>query len=48
MGGVEQKIAHDDIKSAGYITGRSVMPPVAEGMSDEQVAAIAAFLRSLP
>jgi putative heme-binding domain-containing protein len=48
MGGVEQKIAHDEIKSAGYITGRSVMPPVAEGMSDEQVAAIAAFLRTLP
>ena len=48
MGGIEQKIAHDEIKSAGYITGRSVMPPVAEGMSDEQVAAIAAFLRTLP
>jgi putative heme-binding domain-containing protein len=48
MGGIEQKVAHDEVKSAGYVTGRSVMPPVADGMSDEQIAAIAAFLRTLP
>ncbi len=48
MGGVEQRTPHDEIKSAGYIAGRSVMPPVADGMSDEQVAAIAAYLRTLP
>jgi putative heme-binding domain-containing protein len=46
MGGVTQKVSHGEIQSAGYIDGRSVMPPVAAGLQDLQVAEIVAYLRA--
>ncbi len=46
MGGNTQDVPIDDIASAGYIDGRSVMPPLAANLSDEQVADLIAYLRS--
>ena len=47
MGGVPQVIPIREIKVAGYIEGQSVMPAITGGMPPEQVASIAAYLRSL-
>ena len=47
MGGVPQAIPMKSIKSAGYIEGRSMMPDLTAGMTPEQVASIAAYLRSV-
>jgi putative heme-binding domain-containing protein len=47
MGGVPQVIPVADIKSAGYIAGKSVMLPLAGGFSDQQIADIAAYLRTI-
>ncbi len=47
MGGVPQVIPVANIKSAGYIAGKSVMLPLAGGFSDQQIADIAAYLRTI-
>lgn len=47
MGGVEQKIPLKDIKSAGYIEGKSVMPNLAGGMTPGQIAGIVSYLRTV-
>jgi mono/diheme cytochrome c family protein len=47
MGGVPQVIPVANIKSAGYIAGKSVMPPLAGGFSDQQLADLVAYLRTL-
>jgi putative heme-binding domain-containing protein len=47
MGGVPQVIPVADIKSAGYVAGKSVMLPLAGGFSDQQIADIAAYLRTI-
>ena len=47
MGGVPQSIPIKEIKTAGYIDGQSVMPTITGGMTPEQVASIAVYLRSM-
>ena len=47
MGGAPQAIPMKAIKSAGYIEGQSMMPDLTAGMTPEQVASIAAYLRSV-
>ncbi len=47
MGGAPQAIPMKVIKSAGYIEGQSMMPDLTAGMTPEQVASIAAYLRSV-
>ncbi len=45
MGGATQEVPIAAIESAGYIDGRSVMPPLAAGLTDRQVADLIAYLR---
>jgi putative heme-binding domain-containing protein len=45
MGGVPQVIPLGQVKDAGYVEGRSVMPRLAEGMTAEQIAGIVRYLR---
>jgi putative membrane-bound dehydrogenase-like protein len=47
MGGASSSIPIADIKSAGYINGKSVMPNLAAAMPDADVAAIVKFLQSV-
>ncbi len=47
MGGVPQVIPLGKIKAAGYVAGKSVMLPLAEGFTDQQLADIAAYLRTI-
>ena len=47
LGGVENRIPIGEIKSAGYVQNHSMMPDVTAGMSELQVAAIVAFLRTV-
>ncbi len=47
MGGTTQSIPLSEIKTAGYVQGKSVMPPLAAGLSDEQVTEIVRFLRTV-
>jgi cytochrome c553 len=44
MGGV---IPVGKIKTTGYFAGKSVMRPLAEGFTDQQLADIAAYLRTM-
>jgi putative heme-binding domain-containing protein len=48
MGGVPVKVALADLKAAGYIRGRSMMPDVTGAMSDVEVASIVAYLQTVP
>ncbi|MEY5027146.1 MAG: hypothetical protein RLZZ244_2674, partial [Verrucomicrobiota bacterium] len=48
MGGAELLVPPSEIRDAGYIRGKSVMPELAGGLTDEQVAELIAYLRSLP
>ena len=48
MGGASSAIPIADIKSAGYINGKSVMPNLAAAMPDADVAAIVKWLLSVP
>jgi putative heme-binding domain-containing protein len=47
MGGAPQVIPIGKIKTAGYVAGKSVMLPLAEGFTDQQLADIAAYLRTI-
>ena len=47
MGGAETKFPSTEIKSAGYVQGRSMMPDLTVGMTDSQVAEIVAYLRTV-
>jgi putative membrane-bound dehydrogenase-like protein len=47
MGGVPVKVPIAEINAAGYIQGRSMMPDLTGGMTEDQVAAIVAFLRTV-
>ena len=47
MGGAAVKVPIGEVKAAGYIQGRSVMPDLTVGMTEAQVAAIAAYLRTV-
>lgn len=47
MGGAPQVIPIGKIKTAGYFAGKSVMLPLAEGFTDQQLADIAAYLRTI-
>ena len=47
MGGAVVKVPIPEVKTAGYIQGRSMMPDLTAGMSEAQVAAIAAYLRTV-
>jgi putative heme-binding domain-containing protein len=47
MGGANQVVPIKEIKSAGYIEGKSVMPDITGGMTPEQVASITAYLRTV-
>ena len=47
MGGASSAIPIADIKSAGYINGKSVMPNLAAAMPDADVAGIVKFLQSV-
>lgn len=47
MGGVTVKVPLGEVKTAGYLQGRSMMPDLTAGMTEAQVAAIAAYLRTV-
>lgn len=47
MGGGTQSIALTNIKTAGYVAGKSVMPALAAGLTDDQVADIVRFLKTV-
>ncbi|HEV7402780.1 MAG TPA: PVC-type heme-binding CxxCH protein [Chthoniobacteraceae bacterium] len=47
MGGTTQTISLSEVKTAGYVQGKSVMPPLAAGLSDEQVTDVVRFLRTV-
>jgi len=47
MGGAAHSVPIADIKSAGYVAGKSAMLPVAASLSDQQLADIVAYLRGL-
>ena len=47
MGGGTRSIPLGEIKAAGYVEGRSVMPPLAVGLQDAQVADIVRYLKTL-
>ena len=47
MGGAPVRVPIGEVKAAGYIQGRSVMPDLTAGMTEAQVAAITAFLRTV-
>lgn len=47
MGGAPQIFPLKNIKSAGYVEGRSVMPAATGGLSADQVASIIAWLRAV-
>ncbi len=47
MGGGTRSIPTGEIKAAGYVDGRSVMPPLAVGLQDSQVADIVLYLKTL-
>ena len=46
MGGATQSVPISKIKSAGYVANKSVMPPIATGFTDQQLADIVAYLRT--
>ena len=46
MGGATQSVPISKIKSAGYLANKSVMPPIAAGLTDQQLADIVAYLRA--
>ena len=45
MGGASQTFPIKNIKNAGYVEGRSVMPDLGAGLSPEQIASIIAYLK---
>lgn len=47
MGGAVTNIPAGEVKAAGYVQGRSMMPDLTTGMTEAQVAAIAAYLRTV-
>ena len=47
MGGAPVKVPLTEIKTAGYRQGRSMMPDLTAGMTETQVASIAAYLRTV-
>ena len=47
MGGAPVKVPISENKAAGYIQGRSMMPDLTGAMTEAQVAAIVAFLRTV-
>ena len=47
MGGAVTNIPAGEVKAAGYVQGRSMMPDLTSGMTEAQVAAIAAYLRTV-
>ena len=47
MGGASQAIPVKNIRTAGYVEGRSVMPDIAVGLTPEQIASIIAYFRSV-
>lgn len=47
MGGSPQVIPISKVKTAGYVAGKSVMLPLAGGFTDQQIADIAAYLRTI-
>jgi putative heme-binding domain-containing protein len=47
MGGGTKSIPYSAIKSAGYVAGKSVMLPLAAGLSDTQVADIVRYLKTV-
>ncbi len=47
MGGTAQAIPVASIKAAGYVQGKSVMPPFGAGMTDQQVADIVRYLKTV-
>ena len=47
MGGNAQAIPVASIKAAGYVQGKSVMPPFGAGMTDQQVADIVRYLKTV-
>ena len=47
MGGGTQNIPLADIKTAGYVQGKSVMLPLAPGLTDIQLADIVRFLKTV-
>ena len=48
MGGVPQTVPVSKIKAAGYVAGKSVMLPLAGGLTDQQLADLVAHLKTLP
>lgn len=48
MGGVPQSVPVAKIKTAGYVAGKSVMLPLAAAFTDQQIADLVAYLRTLP
>jgi putative heme-binding domain-containing protein len=47
MGGTTQTVPVAGVKNAGYVQGKSAMPPLGAGMSDQQVADIVRYLRTV-
>ena len=47
MGGAVTNIPAGEVKAAGYVQGRSMMPDLTAGLTEAQVAAIAAYLRTV-
>ena len=47
MGGITHTIPTDTVKTAGYVQGKSTMPPLGFGLNDQQVADIIRHLRSV-
>ena len=47
MGGATQTVPIANIKSAGYVAGKSFMLPLGAGFSDEQLANVVAYLKTL-
>lgn len=47
MGGITQKVPIKDIRTAGFIEGKSVMPELTNGMEAQIIADMVAFLRTV-
>ena len=47
MGGTTQVVPVANVKNAGYVQGKSAMPPLGAGLSDQQVADVVRYLRTV-
>jgi hypothetical protein len=47
MGGTAIPVPVAEIREAGYLDGRSMMPDLTAGMSPEMVGSIVAYLRTV-